>query len=206
MNAVVQPNTEPMLLRRCRRRRHLTLNRPGQFNAPCPSPCSKPCWAELRGHRRRQIGAGGGAGGRRQGPSAPGTTSGNARQLHQGFPAGAVPSVRQGDDADRRHAPAGGRPHPRHRHRGGLPAGVHVRSGGGVGRGALAVSGINVGLSAPRRASACRATWAASRLFEMLVTGDFIDAAEAKRVAGQSRGAPGGPRRRGGEAHRVDLR
>jgi len=69
-----------------------------------------------------------------------------------------------------------------HRDRGRLPARRCLRSRSrGRGGARFAVSGASTsGCSAPRRASRCRATSVARPRFEMLVTGAFISADEAR--------------------------
>ena len=67
MNAVPDSTTEPMILRADADGVATSpLNRPGQFNALSQAMLRSPA-GRAAGHRRRQVGAGGGAGWRRQG-------------------------------------------------------------------------------------------------------------------------------------------
>ena len=103
----------------------------------------------------------------------------------------ALRPVHAGDAGDPEAAGAGDRAGARHCHRGGLPAGGDVRSGGGRARDArFAVSGVNLGLFCSTPSVALSRNLSRKAAFEMLVTGGFISADEA-----QAKG-PGQPRRR----------
>jgi enoyl-CoA hydratase/carnithine racemase len=90
-------------------------------------------------------------------------------------------AVRQDDDDADGTAAAGDRAHPRHRHRRRLPAGRHVRPGRRRRRRKFAVSGVNLGLFCSTPSVALGRAMGRKQAMEMLLTGDFIDAAEAQR-------------------------
>ena len=75
---------------------------------------------------------------------------------------------------------AGDRARARHRHRGRLPAGRPVRPGGCLGHAKFAVSGINVGLFCSTPSVPLGRNVLRKQAMEMLLTGEFIDAATAK--------------------------
>ena len=164
----------------------LTLNRPN-LQLPCPKRCSRRCWpsSKLRPGRRGAWWCWR----RRQAFCAGHDLKEMPRRtLARLLPEALRQCTHAGDAGDPEAAGAGDRAGARHRHRGGLPAGGDVRSGGGATR-AFAVSGVNLGLFCSTPSVALSRNLSRKAAFEMLVTGGFISADEAQARA-QSTASP----------------
>jgi enoyl-CoA hydratase/carnithine racemase len=159
----------------------LTLNRPAQFNSLSEEMLTE-LQAALDAIAADAVGACRGARRRRQGLLRRPRPQADARQPQQGLHAEAVQAVRQGDDDHHRNAAAGDRPHPRHCHRRRVanwsPCAIWRWL---PTRRKFAVSGVNLGLFCSTPSVALGRAMGRKQAMEMLLTGDFIDAAEAQR-------------------------
>ncbi len=186
------------------RRRHADAEPAAGRSTRCREAMLDALQARARRARRRRDGARRRDRRRGQGVLRRPRPEGDARRAVARLLRAPVRAVRAHDAGDPAPAGAGDRARAGHRHRGRLPAGRDVRPGGRraatrASRSAASTSAC----SARRRASRCRATSARKAAFEMLVTGDFICADEARAKGLVNRvAAPRRARRRGRGAGR----